>query len=159
MEGKMIDLDHLERLVALLEASGVHEMELEVEGTRVRLVKPPPAQAVGAIETAIAPQAPSPPAEAQPADEPSADDGGDGASLQDVEAPMVGTFYRSPSPNAPPYVRRGARVEVGDTLCIIEAMKLMNELEAEVAGTVAEICLENGMPVEYGQVLFRIDPD
>ena len=71
---------------------------------------------------------------------------------------MVGTFYAAPAPDAPPYVKVGQKVAVGDTLCIIEAMKLMNELEAEVAGTVTEIVVQNADPVEYGQVLFRIDP-
>ena len=71
---------------------------------------------------------------------------------------MVGTFYSSPAPDAPSYVAKGSRVGKGDTLCIIEAMKLMNELECEVSGTIAEICVENAQPVEFGQVLFRIDP-
>jgi acetyl-CoA carboxylase biotin carboxyl carrier protein len=70
---------------------------------------------------------------------------------------MVGTFYRAPAPDAPPYVEK-ARGRAGDTLCIIEAMKLMNELECEVTGTIAEICVENAQPVEFGQVLFRVDP-
>jgi acetyl-CoA carboxylase biotin carboxyl carrier protein len=71
---------------------------------------------------------------------------------------MVGTFYRAPAPDAPPYVEEGGKISVGDTLCIIEAMKLMNELEAEVKGTIVEICAENAQPVEYGQVLFRVRP-
>jgi acetyl-CoA carboxylase biotin carboxyl carrier protein len=77
----------------------------------------------------------------------------------EVKSPMVGTYYRSPAPEAPPYVERGTRVGKGDTLCIIEAMKLMNEMESEVSGVVREICVENAEPVEYGQVLFRIEPD
>ena len=80
------------------------------------------------------------------------------SNLVDVKSPMVGTFYRSAAPDAPAYVERGTRVKKGDTLCIIEAMKLMNELESEVDGVVAEICIENAVPIEYGQVLFRIDP-
>lgn len=79
--------------------------------------------------------------------------------LVDVVAPIVGTFYSAPSPDAPDYVQVGARVKPGTVLCIIEAMKLMNEIEAEVAGTVREIMVENDEPVEYGQVLFRIEPD
>ena len=71
---------------------------------------------------------------------------------------MVGTFYRAPAPDAPSYVELGASVSPGDTLCIIEAMKLMNELECEVAGVIREICVDNGEPVEYGQVLFRVSP-
>jgi acetyl-CoA carboxylase biotin carboxyl carrier protein len=71
---------------------------------------------------------------------------------------MVGTFYRSPAPEAPAYVELGSRVQRGQTLAILEAMKLMNELPSDVAGTVREVCVENGEPVEYGQVLFRIEP-
>jgi acetyl-CoA carboxylase biotin carboxyl carrier protein len=71
---------------------------------------------------------------------------------------MVGTFYRAPAPEAPPYVESGTRVAKGQTLCVLEAMKLMNELEAEVSGIVREILVENGEPIEYGQVLFRIEP-
>ncbi|QRN80300.1 MAG: acetyl-CoA carboxylase biotin carboxyl carrier protein, partial [Nocardiopsis sp. BM-2018] len=78
--------------------------------------------------------------------------------LVDVTAPIVGTFYAAPAPDAPNYVKPGDRVQVGAVLCIIEAMKLMNEIEAEVAGTVVEVLVKNEDPVEYGQVLFRIDP-
>ena len=78
--------------------------------------------------------------------------------LVDVTAPIVGTFYSSPSPDAPPYVREGDSVKAGSVLCIIEAMKLMNEIEADVAGVVREVLVDNGQPVEYGQVLFRIEP-
>jgi acetyl-CoA carboxylase biotin carboxyl carrier protein len=80
------------------------------------------------------------------------------SNLVEVKSPMVGTFYRSPAPEAPAYVEPGTRVAKGQTLCILEAMKLMNELESDVAGTVREVCVENGEPVEYGQVLFRIEP-
>ncbi|MDB4949478.1 MAG: biotin carboxyl carrier protein of acetyl-CoA carboxylase, partial [Gemmatimonadetes bacterium] len=81
-----------------------------------------------------------------------------GPALIEVKSPMVGTFYRQPAPEAPPYVEPGSRVVRGQTLCILEAMKLMNELPSDVAGTVREVCVENGEPVEYGQVLFRIEP-
>ncbi|HEX5726380.1 MAG TPA: acetyl-CoA carboxylase biotin carboxyl carrier protein, partial [Longimicrobiaceae bacterium] len=80
------------------------------------------------------------------------------STLVEVKSPMVGTFYRSPAPEAPPYVEVGSRVVRGQTLCILEAMKLMNELPAELAGVVREVCVENGEPVEYGQVLFRVEP-
>jgi acetyl-CoA carboxylase biotin carboxyl carrier protein len=80
------------------------------------------------------------------------------SGFAEVTSPMVGTFYRAPAPDAPPYVEVGALVAKGQTLCILEAMKLMNELEAEVSGTIREICVENAEPVEFGQVLFRIDP-
>ncbi|NJD19006.1 MAG: acetyl-CoA carboxylase biotin carboxyl carrier protein, partial [Gemmatimonadetes bacterium] len=78
--------------------------------------------------------------------------------LLEVPSPMVGTIYRAPAPDAPSYVEKGKRVSKGDTLCIIEAMKLMNELECEVEGTIVEILVDNAQPVEFGQVLFRVDP-
>ncbi|MFN7678131.1 MAG: acetyl-CoA carboxylase biotin carboxyl carrier protein, partial [Cyanobacteriota bacterium] len=78
--------------------------------------------------------------------------------LQPITAPMVGTFYRSPAPGEPPFVELGTRIRAGQTVCILEAMKLMNELETEVAGEVVEILVENGTPVEFGQVLMRIRP-
>ncbi|MCY4573147.1 MAG: acetyl-CoA carboxylase biotin carboxyl carrier protein, partial [Gemmatimonadetes bacterium] len=79
-------------------------------------------------------------------------------NLVDVTSPMVGTFYRAPSPEAPAYVEVGATVAAGDVLCVIEAMKLMNELECEVSGRIVEICADNAEPVDYGQLLFRVDP-
>ena len=78
--------------------------------------------------------------------------------LVDIKSPMVGTFYSAPEPGAEPYVKAGSRVAAGQVVCIIEAMKIMNEIEAEVAGLVREICVENAQPVEFGQPLFRVDP-
>jgi acetyl-CoA carboxylase biotin carboxyl carrier protein len=80
------------------------------------------------------------------------------AGLVVVESPMVGTFYRSPSPGAPSFVEVGATVSQGQTLCIVEAMKLMNEIEADTSGTIVEICVEDGKPVQFGQALFKIRP-
>jgi len=154
----MIDLEFVQRLITMVEASGVHEMEIEREGTRVRIAKPPIVAHQVSVPVATAVHGPSPELPKEPDGSAGRDDDSS-LDLVDVTAPMVGTFYRAPAPNAPPYVEKGAHVAEGDTLCIIEAMKLMNELEAEVAGRVAEICIENGNPVEYGQTLFRIDPD
>ncbi len=155
----MIDFDFIERLISALDASSVDSLEIERGGTRVRLSKTPPAIAgpVGMAPpmpaAAYTPGMPAVPvAEAPvPAATPQ-------SNLIDVTSPMVGTFYLAPAPDAPSYVNVGARVAPGDTLCIIEAMKLMNELECEVTGTIAEICVENAQPVEFGQVLFRVDP-
>jgi acetyl-CoA carboxylase biotin carboxyl carrier protein len=80
-------------------------------------------------------------------------------ALKEIRSPMVGTFYKAPEPGAESYVRVGSRVTPGQTVCIIEAMKIMNEIEAEIAGTVREISVEDGQPVEFGQVLFRVDPN
>jgi acetyl-CoA carboxylase biotin carboxyl carrier protein len=97
-----------------------------------------------------------------PAPAPAAPPAAAPASAEDrlvkVVSPMVGTFYRAPAPDADPYVEVGDRIDAGQTVCIIEAMKLMNEIESEVRGRVAKIAVENGQPVEYGQVLFLIDP-
>ena len=82
-----------------------------------------------------------------------------GTQLKEIRSPMVGTFYMAPEPGAAPYVKVGTRVNPGQTVCIIEAMKIMNEIEAELAGSVREVCVEDGQPVEFGQVLFRVDPN
>jgi acetyl-CoA carboxylase biotin carboxyl carrier protein len=81
------------------------------------------------------------------------------STLKEIRSPMVGTFYRAPEPGAEPYVKSGSRITPGQTVCIIEAMKIMNEIEAEIAGLVREISVEDGQPVEFGQVLFRVDPN
>jgi acetyl-CoA carboxylase biotin carboxyl carrier protein len=90
----------------------------------------------------------APPAAAAPA----------GPQLSEIKSPMVGTFYQSPEPAAQPYVKVGSRVNVGQVVCIIEAMKIMNEIESEVAGVIREVAAQNAQPVEFGQVLFRVDP-
>jgi len=80
-------------------------------------------------------------------------------ALKEIKSPMVGTYYKAPEPGADPYVKVGSRVTSGQTVCIIEAMKIMNEIEAEIAGVIREICVEDAQPVEFGQVLFRVDPN
>jgi acetyl-CoA carboxylase biotin carboxyl carrier protein len=161
----MIDLDWIRRLIDMVDGSGIDSLEISRFGTRVRISKSPPlvvGAAAGRIEPAASvPPAASPPAAASaaaPADTTAPAAPEPESNLVDVRSPMVGTFYRSPAPDAPAYVETGDRVQKGQTLCILEAMKLMNELEAEVSGTVREICVENADPVEFGQVLFRIDP-
>ena len=161
----MIDLEFIERLIRAFDESGVDSLEIERGGTRVRLAKTPPVAAAPAVQAAPAAVAALPqPQAAAPSAPPASGGKGESAraepdeDLIEVTSPMVGTFYRSPAPDAPPYVEEGGKISVGDTLCIIEAMKLMNELESEVKGTIAEICVENAQPVEYGQVLFRVRP-
>lgn len=159
-----MDLDWLKGLIELVEDSGVDGLDIELVGsdtgdpTRVRIRKSPrvaaaaavPAAPLGSVEVAQTPAATpdSPPAEAAPA-----------SGLFEVLSPMVGTFYRAPAADADPFVSVGDRVEAGQTLCILEAMKLMNELQSDVAGVVREIAVENAEPVEYGALLFRIEPD
>jgi acetyl-CoA carboxylase biotin carboxyl carrier protein len=123
---------------------------VEHAGTRVRIVREHPPAAVTGAAAAPAAAAPAPPAPATPEVAP--------AHLVTVEAPMVGTFYRAPAPEAAPFASEGDLVKEGQVLCIIEAMKLMNEIEARVSGRVVKVLVENGQPVEYGQALFLVDP-
>lgn len=154
----MIEIELVERLVRMLDESGLDSLEIERGGTRIRLSKSPEGVAVAApawsSQPATAPTAAAPAGEASG----SGDAVGSSNGLIDVPSPMVGTFYRAPAPDAPVYVEVGQSVSAGDTLCIIEAMKLMNEMESDNAGVIAEILVENAEPVEYGQVLFRIRP-
>lgn len=147
-----MDIRKIKKLIELLEDSGLSELEIHEGEESVRLSRaapnPPPAPA--------APQpAPAPAPAASPAAE-AADEGEQLPEGQVVRSPMVGTFYGSPSPDAEPYVTVGQRVESGDTLCIIEAMKMFNHIEAEVSGKVVKILVENGQPVEYDQPLFVV---
>ena len=171
----LMDLEFVRGLIEAVDGSGIDSLEITRAGTRVKISKTPPAAGPAPTYFAAPPQPaqnPSPgaaaPAPAQAPQAPAETGGGEPATaesesseasdgLTDVTSPMVGTFYRAPAPDAPPYVEVGSKVSKGQTLCILEAMKLMNELEAEVDGEVREILVENAEPVEYGQVLFRID--
>jgi acetyl-CoA carboxylase biotin carboxyl carrier protein len=147
-----MDLRKLKKLIDLVQESGIAELEITEGEEKVKIVKgghvsvasaaaaPAPAPAIEARPAATAGLAPAHPPPGQ-----------DGPV---IKAPMVGTFYRSPSPDAKPFVEVGQTVKEGDTICIIEAMKLMNEIEADAAGVVKAILVENGQPVEYGQPLF-----
>jgi acetyl-CoA carboxylase biotin carboxyl carrier protein len=147
------DLDKLSALFELLAEKDIAEFEHEEGGVRVRV-----ARGVRHAIVASAPAVPLPPpslaAVGSAADLPAAE--APGGDYVDVTSPFVGSFYRSPSPDAPAFVDVGSVVRPGQTLCIIEAMKLMNEIESECAGTVSEIFAQNGKSVEYGQKLFRI---
>ena len=156
-----MDLRKLKTLIDLVAESSISELEItEAEG-RVRIVKAPPPSAqpapvaqvvqIPASQPAAAAQATAAAAPAQQAAAPAPSRG------KTVKSPMVGTLYRAPNREADPFVTVGSTVKVGDTLCIIEAMKLMNEIESEFAGTVVEILVENGQPIEYGQPLFVIE--
>jgi acetyl-CoA carboxylase biotin carboxyl carrier protein len=158
----MIDLEFVRGLIQAVDQSGIDSLEVTRAGTRIRIAKTPPAAAAAqatapALSAQQAAGPPPPPLAAAAEPQPVAPKAqGDG--LSDIRSPMVGTFYRSASPESPPFVEVGSRVAKGQPLCILEAMKLMNELESEVAGVVREILVENAEPVEYGQVLFRIEP-
>lgn len=166
-----MDLSYLKKLVKLVDESGVDELEIEEEGTRVRIAKSKTnsvlqvpsgftPQYVIQQPTASQPGVSAPIASSQPATASQKESLTDSTEKRyhEVRSPIVGTFYRAPAPNADPYVEIGSNVQVGTVLCIIEAMKLMNEIESDVAGKVVKICVENGQPVEYNQCLFMIDP-
>jgi acetyl-CoA carboxylase biotin carboxyl carrier protein len=158
-EERAVDLKRLTEILDIIEARGIAELELEEGGTRLRVKKapegPPPALRQVVTVPEAAPQAPAPAMAAPSAGPPTAAAAED-ESVSVVTSPIVGTFYRAPDPNSPPYVSVGDRVRVGQVLCIVEAMKLMNEIEAEIAGVITKIHQENGQPVQYGAPLFSI---
>lgn len=159
-----MNVDEIARLVEILDKSSLSELQWNSESERLVLKKPGPA----VVHVASAPVAPvaqasvaapapasvsaSPAAPATPAT-PAVESG-----LVEIKSPMVGTFYRSASPDSPVYVEEGGRVEKGKPVCIVEAMKLMNEIEADVSGTVVKVCVQNEQPVEFGTVLFLVRP-
>ena len=155
-----MDIRKVKKLIELLDESGIAEIEITEGEESVRISRySQNAPAVVSAPVASAPVAVPPPAaapEAAPAAAPAAPAEPEETGFQ-VEAPMVGTFYASSSPGAAPYVQVGDRVNEGDTLCIIEAMKMMNQIEADVSGVIKSIRVQNGEPVEYGQTLFVID--
>lgn len=164
------DLNYIKKLVKIIDSCDISEIEIDEGETKLRVVKSRPAETTaGAAMPQIInytpaqvpamqplPAAVSEPPHAKPEEkvEPKAAS----TNLIEVRSPIVGTFYRAPSPNADPYVQVGQQVIVGTVLCIIEAMKLMNEIESEVTGKIAKILVENAQPVEYNQVLFLIEP-
>ncbi|NOR65990.1 MAG: acetyl-CoA carboxylase biotin carboxyl carrier protein [Woeseiaceae bacterium] len=154
-----MDIRKVKKLIELLDESGISEIEITEGDDSVRISRNAPSVAAPA-PAYVAPAYAAPAPEAAPAAPPAtaaapaAADDSDGYA---VTAPMVGTFYAAPSPGSPPFVQVGDHVNEGDTLCIVEAMKMMNQIEAEVSGTVKSIRVQSGDPVEYGQILFVID--
>ncbi len=150
-----MDLRKLKKLIDLVEESGISELELTEGEEKVRISRALPASAAPAVQymaaPAAAPVAAAAPAASAPAAAPAPELEG-----KVVKSPMVGTFYRASSPDAKPFVDVGSSVATGETLCIIEAMKLLNEIESEYAGVIKKIFVENGQPVEYGEPLFLI---
>lgn len=152
-----MNIKEIKELINLMNENALTEFELERDGLRIRLKKGAGGALEGGIEkivvaapTGAPPEAPLPTApelskEAAP-------------KMAEIKAPIVGTFYRAPSPDAPPFVELGSKIEAGGVVCIIEAMKLMNEIKSEVSGKVVDILVENGDPVEFGTVLFLIEP-
>lgn len=149
-----MDLRKLKKLIDLVEESGISELELTEDGEKVRISRnftaSAPMQQYAPMQYAAAPQTSQSPVATPSTAVAAADEG------HAVKSPMVGTFYRSPSPDAKAFVEVGDTVAVGDTLCIIEAMKLLNEIEADKAGVIKKILVDNGQAIEYGEPLFII---
>jgi len=150
-----VDLVEVERLLAFMQKHGLEEFDYETSGLRIRLKKAS-AGSSGPVHFSSASEATAPPATAPLSAGVRPGEAGVASDLHLIKSPIVGTFYAAPSPGADAFVTRGGRVDAGQVLCIIEAMKLMNEIESDVAGEIVEIYVENGSPVEYGQPLFGI---
>ncbi len=150
-----MNLKEIKEMINLMNDNGLVELEIEKDGMRIRLKKtgsgPDAVNAPVIIEREKIPQAASGRAQETAADKV-------GGNSVEIKAPMVGTFYRAPSPEAPPYVEVGQVVEQGQVICIIEAMKLMNEIKSEIKGKILEILVDNAEPVEFGQPIFLIEP-
>ena len=163
------DLEDIRQLIDLLTEREISEFEMEKGGVRVRIKRGDThdrgsdlARISSPTSSPLSPVRPEPAADlATPSASPPAVDSSTAESTEGlfiIKSPMVGTYYPSPAPNAPPFVKQGDVVQVGQVLCIIEAMKLMNEIESEVSGEIVRLYIENGQPVEYGQSLFAIKP-
>jgi len=155
-----MDLALLKKLVRIVERSGVDEIEVEQDGLRIRVAKNSHGNsqpAAGTVQSVSA-GTPSSSPEGQSAEGPPAAPAKTEPVYHEIRSPIVGTFYRAPAPDADPYVEVGQIVQPKTVLCIIEAMKLMNEIESDVSGRIIKILVENGKPVEYNQPLFLLEP-
>ncbi len=160
-----MNIQEIRQLIRIVEKSGIDELELEEEGRKIRIRKNQENVVVASPQNGsgmtyslpAAPPTPPAPVPATGGSEVKEGETTDSDKYYEVRSPMVGTFYRAPAPDAAPYVEVGDMVSPGQTLCIIEAMKLMNEIQSEVSGKIAKILVENAQPVEYNQVLFLIE--
>ena len=152
-----MELKDIKAIIDLMRKNDLSVFEMEKDGFRLKLQKGVTAQTVitapatAPIATMPAPAAPGVQAPSQPATQPA-----ESAAAKEIVSPMVGTFYRSPSPESPPFVEVGKEVNEDSVVCIIEAMKVMNEIKAEVSGVIAEVVAESGKPVQFGQALFKV---
>ena len=150
-----MNLKEIKEIITLMNENNLNEIEIEREGLKLKLKKSADGVVMAspthyAVESLPAPKAAPVAIPANPADT--------SKNTKDIKSPMVGTFYRSPSPEAEPFIEVGQTVEVGQVVCIVEAMKLMNEIKSEVRGKVTEVAVQNAEPVEFGQTLFIVDP-
>jgi acetyl-CoA carboxylase biotin carboxyl carrier protein len=158
-----VDPKEIRELIELISRSNFASFELEGDGFKLKLVKEQPGAQAGVAVMEPAPPNPPPPAAAVAASlagaaaEHGAEAGEDDGTVL-VRSPIVGTFYRAPGPDVPPFVEIGAKIKQGQVMCIVEAMKVMNEIEAEIEGEVIDILVANGQPVEFGEVMFRLRP-
>ena len=156
-----MDLDLIKKLVKIVDTSGVTDLELEENGLKIKIAKKVRShQVITQAQFPVASAQPGVQLAASPADETGKQKpevGAIAANLHEIRSPIVGTFYRAPAPDADSYVQVGSDVSAGSVLCIVEAMKLMNEIESDVSGKVVKILVENGKPVEYNQPLFLIE--
>lgn len=158
-----MDLVYLKKLLRIFDESTLSELSIEEEGVNVKLARTitGAGQAVSVVAPAM--HYPAPVAHALPptpaSSEPAASSKEPLKKTHTILSPIVGTFYRAPAPDADPFVKVGDRISVGQTLCIVEAMKLMNEIESDASGTIVKILVDNQSPIEYNQPLFEVDPD
>ena len=156
-----MDMKEIRRLVKLVETSDIEELELQEEGFQIRINKgraTPIAQTVMTVPSGSPPaQAPSPAPFETATQEARVEAAPGQDNVVEICSPMVGTFYRAPSPDAEPYIKEGDSIQPGKILCIVEAMKLMNEIEAETSGKIVKILVENAQPVEFNQPLFLVE--
>ncbi len=154
-----MEYEDLKKLIELLQDSDITELQLEKDGSKVRLKREKLLSSFDLGAFARQPAAPAPPAQfAGEAEAVCAEGEEDSHRLVTITAPLVGTFYSSASPDAGPFVEVGDRVKKGQVICIVEAMKLMNEIESEADGQIVKMLVENGQPVEYGEPLFLVEP-
>jgi len=152
-----MNLKEIKEIINLMNDNNLNEIEIEREGLKLKLKKSSEGGLVMGTPTHYAVESlPSP--KAMPSTPPSTGSGEASKNSKDIKSPMVGTFYRSPSPEAESFVEIGQTVEIGQVVCIVEAMKLMNEIKSEVRGKITEVAVQNAEPVEFGQTLFVVDP-
>jgi acetyl-CoA carboxylase biotin carboxyl carrier protein len=156
-----MDLDLIKKLVKIVDASSITDLEIEENGIKVKIAKKiRSAHVVSQLPVSVASNQPVVQAESSNTTEltkPKEDNVTSSANLHEIRSPIVGTFYRAPAPDADSYVQIGTVVSPGSVLCIVEAMKLMNEIESDISGKIVKILVENGKPVEYNQPLFLIE--
>lgn len=149
-----MNIKEIKEMIALMNENNLLELEIEKEGMRIRLKK----ESLSSQESAKNGSLPQFSVTQEAASSPQAKKEEAASKLIEIKAPMVGTFYRSPSPESPPFVEVGQNIDIGQVVCILEAMKLMNEIKSEVRGKIVEALIENGHPIEFGQALFMIEP-